>query len=58
MHFDLCDDEHFGTTQDYGISRSRDRRRKKQPGKIRTFISYGLMALGWSTQDFRKLARA
>jgi hypothetical protein len=58
MHFDLFDDEHFGTSQDYGTSRSRERRRKKQPGKIRTFISYGLIALGWSTQDLRKLTRA
>jgi len=58
MHFDLFDEEHFGTTQDHGISRSRARRRKQQPGKIRTFISYGLMALGWTTQDFRKLVRA
>jgi hypothetical protein len=58
MHFDLFDNEQYGPSQDYGISRSRDRRRKQQPGKIRTFISYGLMALGWTTQDFRKLVRA
>jgi hypothetical protein len=58
MHFDLCDEEHFGTTQDYGIDRSRARRRKKRPGKFRLVLSHGLMAIGWFVQDIPALARA
>jgi hypothetical protein len=58
MHFDLFDEEHFGTTQDHGISRSRARRRKKQPSKPRLVLSHCLMAIGWFAQDFAALARA
>ena len=57
MHFDLFDDEHFGATNDFGLGRSQVRRRKKQPGKMRIFISHCLSALGWFTQDFARLVR-
>jgi hypothetical protein len=58
MHFDLFDEEHFGTSQDYGISRSRERRRKQQPGRIRIILSHCLMAAGWALQDITALTRA